>query len=95
VPHSLARAFQKPSRIVERGPVEEADIHMSAEGVDVAERRVSYARCGMAIVQKLADVRSAAAHEFKPWLRDPSQLVVGHREPGVDARVSLNGARKQ
>jgi hypothetical protein len=46
----------------------------------------------MAVVQQLANVRSAAAHAFKPWLRHPSQLVVGLSKPRVDARVSLNDA---
>ena len=74
--------------------MEEADIHMSPEGVDVPERRVSHARRGMAILQKLANVRSAAAHLFKPWLGDPSRPVVRLGEPCLDAGVSPNGARK-
>jgi hypothetical protein len=31
----------------------------------------------MAIVQKLADVGSGAAHTFKPRPHDPSHLVIG------------------
>ena len=92
MPHAFAGAFQKAGRVVERRPVEEADIHMSAEGVDIPERRISHARGGMAIVQKLANVRSATAHLFKPWLGDPSQLVIGLGKPNVNAGVSPNGA---
>jgi hypothetical protein len=91
VPHAFAGALQKSGRIVEHCPVEEADIRMSAEGVDVPERRVSHTRGGMAIMQKFANVRSAAAHLFKPRLDEPSQPVIGLGEPGVDAGVSRNG----
>jgi hypothetical protein len=48
----------------------------------------------MAIVQKLANVRSAAAHLFKPWPREPLQLVIRLGKPSLDAGVSLNGTRE-
>jgi hypothetical protein len=48
----------------------------------------------MAIVQKLANIRSAAAHPFKPWLGEPSQLIVGPGKPSANAGISLNGARE-
>ena len=94
VPHAFAGAFQKGGRIVEHRPVEEADIHMNAEGVDVPKRRISHTRSRVAIVQKLANVRSAAAHLFKPWLGEPSQFVIRLGKPSVDAGVSLNGTRE-
>ena len=94
MPHAFAGAFQKACPVVERRPVEEADIHMSAEGVDVAKRRISHTRSGVAIVQKFANVRSAAAHLFKPRPGDLSQLVVRLGKPGVNAGVSLNRARE-
>src|SRR5665213_4266714 len=94
VPHALAGAVQKAGRIVERRPEEEAHIHMRAEGVDVPKGRVSHARRGMAIVQKLANVRAATAHLFKPWLGDPSHLFIGLGKPSLDAGVSPNGARE-
>lgn len=72
VPHAFAISFQKAGWVVERRPIEEADIHMGAEGVDVPKRGISHARRGMAIVQKLANIGSAAAHLLKPWLADPS-----------------------
>ncbi len=87
MPHAFARAFQKAGWVVERRPMEEADIRMSPEGVDVAERRVSHARGGMAIVQKFANVGAATAHPFKPWLGDQPQLVVGLGKPSRDAGV--------
>jgi hypothetical protein len=94
VPHAFAGSLQKTGRVVERRPVEEADIHMSTEGVDVPKCRVSHARSGVAIMQKLANIRSAAAHLLKPWLADPSQFVIGLDEPGVNAGVWLNGTRE-
>jgi hypothetical protein len=92
VPHAFACAFQEAGRVVEHRPVEESDIHMT-EGVDVPNR-ISHTRSGMAIVQKLANVRSAAAHLFKPWPGEPSQLVIRLGKPSVDAGVSLNGTRE-
>ena len=94
MPHALAGTFQKVGRIVERRPVEEADIHMGAEGVYVAKRRIFHTRCGMAVVQKLANVRPTAAHLFEPRVGEPSELVIRLGEPSVNAGVSLNGARK-
>jgi hypothetical protein len=94
VPHAFAGAFQEAGRVGKHRPVEEADIHMNPEGVDVPKRRISHTRSGMAIVQKLANVRSAVAHLFKPRPREPSQLVIRAGKPSVDAGVSLNGTRE-
>ena len=94
MPHAFAGAFQKAGRVVERRPVEEADIHMRTEGVDVPKRRISHTRGGTAIVQKFANVRSAAAHLFEPWLGDPPQLAIRPGKPRDDAGVSLNGTRE-
>ncbi len=94
MPHAFAGALQKAGRVVELHSVEEADIHMSTEGVDVAKCRISHACSGMAVVQKFANVRSAGAHLLKPRLADPSQLVIGLGKPRVDARVSPNGTRE-
>jgi hypothetical protein len=94
VPHAFAGAFQKAARIFERRAIEETDIHMGTEGVHVSKRCISHTRSGMSIVQKFADVRSAAAHLFKPGLADASQFVIRPGEPGINAGVSLNGARQ-
>jgi hypothetical protein len=59
---------------------------MGAEGVYVAKRRIFHARCGMAVVQKLANVRSTAAHLFKPRLGEPSQLVIRLGKPSINGR---------
>jgi hypothetical protein len=48
----------------------------------------------MAIMQKFANIRSATAHLFKPWLGDPSQFVMGLGKPSVNAGVSQSGARE-
>jgi hypothetical protein len=37
----------------------------------------------MAVVQKLANVRSTAAHLFKPRVGEPSELVIRLGEPRV------------
>ena len=94
MPHAFAGAFQKAGRVVERRPVEEADIHMGAEGVDTAERGVFQTCSGMAIVQKLANVRPARAHPFKPWLGDKPQRIARPGKPSVNVGVSPNGVRK-
>jgi hypothetical protein len=94
VPHALAGALQQACRVFEGGPVEEPDVHVSAEGVDVRERRVFHAGRGMAVVQPLANVGAAAAHPLEPWPGDPPQRVAGPGEPGVDVGVSPHGARE-
>jgi hypothetical protein len=48
----------------------------------------------MAVVQKLANVRSAAAHLFKPRLGEPSKPIIRLGKPSVNAGVSLSGARE-
>ena len=92
VSHAFAGAFQKAGPVVERRPVEEADIHVGTEGIDIRKRGIFHTGNGMTVVQEFANFRPAAAHAFEPWLRHPSQLVVGFTEPHVDAAVSLNGA---
>jgi len=92
MPHVLAGAFQNAGPVVERRAVEEADVHMSTEGVDVPKRGLFHARSRTAVVQELANVRPTAAHAFKPRLRHPTQLVVGPGKPEVDAVVSPDGA---
>jgi hypothetical protein len=45
-------------------------------------------------VQKLANVRAAAAHLLKPRQGEPSQLVVRLGKPGIDAGISPGAARE-
>ena len=45
-------------------------------------------------MQKLANVRSTAAHLFKPRLGEPSQLVIRLGKPSINAGVLLSGARE-
>ena len=94
MPHALTGAFEKAGGIGEEGAMEEADAGVRAIGADVAERRLSHARRGLIVMHKLTNVGAAAAHVLEPGLDDPSQLVIGRGEPGVDGRVSLNLARK-
>ncbi|MGI9086854.1 MAG: hypothetical protein ACR2HH_03790 [Chthoniobacterales bacterium] len=49
--HELAGSFQEAVGIGNLSATKETDIHVSAEGVDVAEGRITYARGWMAIVQ--------------------------------------------
>src|SRR5580704_3852623 len=93
--HAFAGAFQKVGRVIVLRPVEETDIHMRTEGVDIPKRRVGHACSGTPVVQKFAHVCSATAHTLEPWPRYPPQFVIWRREPSVDARVSLKGARQQ
>lgn len=65
MPHAFAGAFQQTGRVVQRRTVEEADIHMGAEGVDVIKRRVSHTRRGMVILRKLSHIRPRSRHLFK------------------------------
>ena len=94
MPHAFAGAFQEAGRVIECGAVEEADIHMGAEGIHVAKRRIFHTRRRMAVVQKLANIRPAAAHLVKPRLGEPSQFVIRPGKPAVNAGVSLNSARE-
>jgi hypothetical protein len=92
MPQAFSGAFEKVGPVGERRSMEEPDIHVSAEGVDIGKCGVFHTGDGMAVVQELANVRATAAHALKPWLRHPSQLVVGFTEPHVNATISLNGA---
>jgi hypothetical protein len=92
--HAFAGTLQQPGRIVEGRSMEKADIYMSTEGVDVPKRRIPYARSGMAIVQKLANIRSAGAHPVKPWQGERSQRVISPGKPSVNCRVAPDGARE-
>ena len=94
VPHAFAGALQKAGRVVQRRPVEEADVRMRAEGVDVAKGGVTHAGRGMTVVQKLLNIHAAFAHALEPRLGQASQLLVGRGEPGVDPWVAPHGARK-
>jgi hypothetical protein len=94
MPHPSACAFQQAGRVVERRTGKEADVHVGAEGVDVPKRGVSHARRGVAVLQKFADVRTAAAHLFEPWLSHQPQLVVRLGKPNIDAWVTPHGARE-
>lgn len=91
MPHPFAGAFQETGRVIERCPEEEADIDMRREGIDVGKGGIAHARRGMAIMQKLANVRAAAAHLFEPRQSEAPQSVIAVRKPSINAWVSPNG----
>lgn len=73
--HELTGALQQALWIGDLGTAKESDIDMMAEGIDIAECRVTDARGGMAVVQQLSDIVAAAAHDLKPALGDRPQLT--------------------
>ena len=86
--HKLACAFQQTLRIGNFGTSKEPDIHVSFEGVDVPECRVSYARRRMAIMQQFSHIVSTLTHNLKPMLRDYAQFPVC-----AFIQVSMAGSR--
>jgi hypothetical protein len=90
VPHAFAGAFHKTRRIGERRAVEEADVHVSLEGVDVSKRGVFHAGDGVAIVHELTHVGPATAHVLKPRAGDASQFVTRLGKPRVDFWGSMD-----
>ena len=87
MPHSPAHAFKQTGGVLQRGSMEEADIDVSPERIDVAERDVLHAGDGTAIVDKLADVVAAGPHPRKPWTREGGQLIRLRAQPSVDSGV--------
>ncbi len=91
----LPGPFQEAGRIVERGPVEEADVGVRAEGVHIGEGRLADAGRGMAVVQAFAHVGPAAAQALEPGLREPPHLVVGGGKPGFHSGIAPDGALQE
>ena len=90
--HAFAGPFEEADWVVQRRPLEEAEIHMGLESVDIAKGGILNAGSGTAIVQQLANVRATIAHALEPWLGHPTRRVSGGGEPGVDAGVAPHGA---
>ena len=88
--HELASTFQDAMRISDLGAPEEPNIHVSFERIDVAKRRVIYARSRVTVVQYLSNVVSAGAHDLKPALHDRAQFTGMFMHPGIDRWISLN-----
>lgn len=89
--HELTGALQQALWIGDLGTAKESDIDMMAEGIDIAECRVTDARGGMAVVQQLSDIVAAAAHDLKPALGDRPQLTGMVVHPGGDRGIALDG----
>src|SRR5260370_2665539 len=90
VTHKLACAFQQTLRIGNFGTSKEADIHVSFEGVDVPECRVSYTRRRMAIMQQFSHIVSTLTHNLKPMLCDCTQFPRMCLHPGLDRWITIN-----
>lgn len=83
VTHEAPRTLQEPGGILQRCAMEESDVDVRGEDIDVAERGIRHAGRGMAIVQKLGDVGTAAAHLLEPHAGDGAQLRASRFNPLV------------
>src|SRR5262249_9697857 len=88
--HELAGALQQALGIGKLGAAKETDIDVISEGIDVRERRIADTRGRVAIVQYLANIVSAAAHDGKPALRDHPQLARMLLHPALDRWIALD-----
>jgi hypothetical protein len=94
VPHQLPSAFQQTLGIGNPRTTKESDINVLFERIHVAERRISYTRSRMPIMQYLSNVFSTAAHDLKPMLRDRSQFSRMLFHPGLNRPVPLDRTRE-
>src|SRR5262245_2864582 len=92
--HQLARAFQQAIWIGNLSAAKEPDVDVRFEGIDVGERRVRHTCRRMAVVQYLANIVAAVAHDTKPTLRDRPQFSGMRTDPGVNRRIALERARE-
>src|SRR5262245_10607122 len=72
----------------------EPDIHVRLESIDICKCRISDARRRVAIMQHLAHIISAVAHDPKPMLCDLPQFAGMFVHPDIDGWVSLNSIRE-
>ena len=63
---------------------------MRLEGGDIGEGGVADTGIGMAVIQGLAHVRAAAAHQLEPGPGHPPQFIAA-REPGLHGGRSPDG----
>src|SRR5262245_65303348 len=92
--HELAGAFQQALGISKLGATKEPDIDVGFEGIDVGERRITYTRGRMAIMQQLSNIASAVAHDRKPALRDRPQFIRVLLHPDLDSGIALDRTGK-
>src|SRR3954451_7321084 len=89
--HKLSGSLQQMSRIGQRCPTEETNIHVRREYVDVAEGRISQACNGATVMENLPDFIAASSHHFEPILGDGSQFTFTLIHPLLDSWISLDG----
>jgi hypothetical protein len=89
--HELAAAFQQAGGIGELGATKEPNIDVGLERIDIGECCVIQTHGRMAIVQQLANIFSASAHDLEPALRDRPQFARMLVHPDVDSWISLEG----
>jgi hypothetical protein len=92
VAHEAARALKEPRGVGQVGAVKERDIDMRGEDVDGGEGGVAEASHRAAVVQRLADLVAARAHELKPPVGDRSELARTGFEPCVDGGIAEESA---
>lgn len=63
VSHELAAALQQPRWIGEDGAAVEPHVHVSRERIHVAERGIAHTGRRLLVMQQLADVVPAPAHD--------------------------------
>jgi hypothetical protein len=94
VPHVLSGSFEQPTGIGKVRAQEEAYVDVRRKRIDVSERRVAYARGGMAVMQQLTHVLTALTHALVPRTRNRAKPGCSALEPCIDRRVSLHRTRK-
>lgn len=73
--HMFAMALQQAGGIGQFCTVEEPDVYVRRECVDIAERSISEARNGTAVMHKLSDLVPARSHYIEPLTRDGTQFA--------------------
>src|ERR1700733_136835 len=92
VAHVLAGALQQARRIEQGCAVKESHVDVRREYVDIGEGRIAEAGDRTAVVEELADLIAALAHDLKPLARDGSQLTFVLFHPRMNGGIALDGA---
>ena len=90
--HSLACALQYVSRIWERRPLKEPDVHVRGEYIDVAEGHIAQTCNGATVMEEFPDFVAAFSHDLKPLARDGSQFTLMRFHPRMDGGIALDSA---
>jgi hypothetical protein len=90
--HELAGALQQAGRIRQGCALKEPNVYVRSEYIDVAEGRISQARDGTPVMQKLPDFVPASSHNLKPLMRHGSQFACMLFHPRIDGGIPLDSA---